>query len=270
LRGYFYKNLPFRTSIFQRRYYLDFSAKSKYFLFDKKGIPLVIYNKSKVVFPVTVINYFMGLLDSNNLSKIDLINLNRYLDQNIDNENNFIFKHEFDEKNWGNKSIWYSNLPHAMLFSFLSRLTSNELSNFSYDLEFYFKSLFHNEIYKKGIFIEYPSTNSQPQNGQLFGLFAVVDAYNKKLISGKSLKFYIDESFILAKDQITPFGWTKYNNDRLASPFYHFLHINQYRVCKDFDLRFKKLYFTALLATIWYPLIIIYKITEKVINFVKS
>ena len=244
MRGYFYKNLPFRTSIFQRRYYLDFSAKSKYFLFDKKGIPLVIYNKSKVVFPVTVINYFMGLLDSNNLSKIDLINLNRYLDQNIDNENNFIFKHEFDEKNWGNKSIWYSNLPHAMLFSFLSRLTSNELSNFSYDLEFYFKSLFHNEIYKKGIFIEYPS--------------------------GKSLKFHIDESFILAKDQITPFGWTKYNNDRLASPFYHFLHINQYRVCKDFDLRFKKLYFTALLATIWYPLIIIYKITEKVINFVKS
>ena len=36
-------------------------------IFDKNGIPLVSYNNNNIYFPVTVINYFIGMLDSKNL-----------------------------------------------------------------------------------------------------------------------------------------------------------------------------------------------------------
>lgn len=270
MRGYFYKNLPYRTSIFKRKYYLNFFEKSKYFKFDKNGIPIVYYNGRDIDFPVTVINYYIGLLDCDKLSLSNLSDLNTYLNKHIGEQNKFLFNHDFDEMNWGNKAIWFSNLPHAMLFSFLCRLNPNELNVFSNNLMFYFDSIFQKEIYEDGIFIEYPCINSQPQNGQLFGLFAMFDAFNVNMLSKEKLDLHINKSLLLAQSQMTFLGWTKYNGNRLASPFYHFLHLNQYRVCENYDSRFRKLYLRALIGIIWYPIVVIFKITKKVINIVSN
>lgn len=260
--GYFYKKLKYRTSNFENKYYLNFKPKINYKYLNEENLPINFYNGDWIIFPITIMNYYLGHLDNESLGKY-LPDLISYFRKNINKEGNLLFKHNFNEKNWGNKSIWYSNLPHAIFFSIICRIPNSEIIKFKLDKTFIFNSLFQNEIYNNGIFIEYPSIESQPQNGQLFGLFAVFDAFNLNMINKEFLNFHLNSTFNLVSNQFTILGWTKYNNDRIASPFYHFLHINQYKVCIKYDKRFLKFYFKAILGSIFYPLILVYKIIEK-------
>ena len=263
MRGYFYKPLRFYTHQFSKKYYLDFSPKSEYFDFDKNNLPKVNYNGEWVIFPVTVMNYFLGVNDTEELSEKHICILNSYIKQNTEN-NIFLLKHNFFEKNFKQKPIWYSSLPHSILFSLLCRLDDKLLSLLEFGLDFYFNSIFNNEIYNKGIFLEYPKALSQPQNGQMFGLFAYLDGFYKKLVDKSNLEFHIDRSYQLAKKQSYFFGWTKYNNEKIASPFYHNLHINQYKVLMHYDKRFSWLYYKAIFGKIFFPVAIFIKIIQKI------
>lgn len=266
MRGYFYKRLNFRTNVFGEKYYLDFTPKANYYFFDKNGIPLVSYNNNNIYFPVTVINYFIGMLDSNKFTINELKILASFIKQHL-NKDGFLLRHDFEEKNWNNKPIWYSNLPHAMLFSLLIRINIRiDIEKYlGKDLNFFYNSLFSKKIFDKEnfIFVEYPSISSQPLNGQMFGLFAVYDAYQNQLEVKVNFVKAINSTLILLKKQITFFGWTMYNENRLASPFYHFLHISQFKVCEKIDSRFAKYRYKAQFALIFYPFVIIYKLYKK-------
>ncbi|MDA7805100.1 D-glucuronyl C5-epimerase family protein [Schleiferiaceae bacterium] len=265
MRGYFYKRLKFRTAKFGVKYYLDFSPKADYYLFDDRGLPMVRYGAELIDFPVTVINFYLGKLDDGKFEPKDLVKISEYVDKHtVDGE--FLFCHDFEEKNWKNEPIWFSNLPHAMLFSLLVRVGLNyDIGEyFNRELAYFYNSLFKAEIFDKEnwIFLEYPSIQSQPLNGQLFGLFAVYDAYQNDMEIEQNYLRAVNASLQLLKDQITFFGWTKYNEYRLASPFYHFLHISQLKVCEKLDSRFLTYRLRAQIAVIFYPFVVVYKIIK--------
>lgn len=268
MRGYFYKRLKFQRNTFsKKKYYLNFTPKAKYFLFDKSGLPINIYSGKEIYFPITIINYYMSLIDTNNFDSNKWNLFFDYIKLNIKN-NQFLFKHYFFEKNWKNEPIWFSNLPHAILVSILFRIKDkfDIKKKCGKDISFFYDSLYQDEIFDKltNIFVEYPSIKSQPINGQIFGLFAVYDAYQNNYENYEKLRLITDSTLKLINSQITFFGWTMYNEYRVASPFYHILHIDQLKVCVKIDERFKKYYIRAKIAIIFYPFIVIYKIIERI------
>lgn len=109
MRGYFYKRLNFRTNVFGEKYYLDFTPKANYYFFDKNGIPLVSYNNNNIYFPVTVINYFIGMLDSNKFTINELKILASFIKQHL-NKDGFLLRHDFEEK------IGITNLFGTVIF----------------------------------------------------------------------------------------------------------------------------------------------------------
>lgn len=268
MRGYFYKNLYFRTDILSSKYYLNFSPKAKYYLFNKNGIPIVKYNKKLIVFPITIFNYFLGLVDSNSFKKSHFQTLKKYINNQYSN-GKFLIKHEFDELNFGNKSIWYSNLPHSILFSLMVRINLSDvfIGEYAQKLKFFYDSIFQKEIFNKKstIFIEYPSIKNQPLNGQIFGLFAVYDAVQMGLEKDKLFfEKIINSTLKLTKKCTTLYGWSKYNSDRISSPFYHFLHISQLRVCEKLDKRFRVYRIKYQIAIIFLPFVLIIKVLQKI------
>jgi hypothetical protein len=262
IRGYFYQRLKFRTSKYLKNYYLDFSGKSNYDFFDEYDLPVVNYHGQVITFPVTTINYFLGTLDSNCWSNYHTNKLNEFL--KVNSSENGLLAHDFDERNWGNKRIWFSSLPQSMLFSLICRLESLNLSGCVLSKEKAFSLMLRSEIYNEKIFYEYPAIKSQPQNGQLFGCLAILDAYHNNLIDKKFLIGILNASYNLCRSQQSFWGWTLYNNNKLASPFYHFLHIDLYKVVEFYDKRFFLLRIIAQFAIIFYPFAVAIKLYEKI------
>jgi hypothetical protein len=261
LRGYFYQRLPFRTSKLGDKYYLKFNGKAHYKVFDDAGIPLVKYHGKMIYFPVTIANYFLGKLDSGVFNELDSNNIYNYLEEFTDS--NGLIRHNFDEINFGNRKVWYSHLAQSMFYSLLIRM---ELAGFQVSLKYLVllqDSLFHRDIYRKGVFVEYPTVENQPQNGQMFAMFALLDMYHLKKIPEEVLEFHMHKSYDLALSLIHPLGWTYYSKFRLSSPFYHRLHLDMYRVLFEYDNRFKTLYYRGLLGFLFYPYFLTKKIIEK-------
>lgn len=261
LRGYFYQRLPFRTAGLIEKYYLKFNGKAKYQNFDQYGVPIVIYHGKRIYFPVTIANYFLGKIDSCNFNREDYSLVLRYLEEST--EENGLIRHDFDEKTFGNDKVWYSHLAQSMFYSLLVRM---ELSGFPVSpkiLSLFENSLFENAIYRDGIFVEYPKVEDQPQNGQMYGIFALLDMYHLNKISLEFLNFHLQKTYSLAVSLIHPLGWTYYSKFRISSPFYHRLHLDMYRVLIEYDKRFRILYIRGLFGFLFYPYFLIIKIGQK-------
>lgn len=261
LRGYFYQRLPYRTAFFTKNYYLKFSGKANYKILDDTGIPLVVYHGKIIYFPVTIANYFLGKIENGSFNRADSENILNYLQSSIGHEG--LIRHNFDERNFGNRKVWYSHLAQSMFYSLLVRM---ELLGFqvpSNHLSLLEDSLFQQHIYRRGIFVEYPAVEDQPQNGQMFGMFALLDMYHLKRIPEEVLKFHMQISYDLALSLIHPLGWTYYSKGRVSSPFYHRLHLDMYRVLLEYDIRFKWLYLRGLFGFMFYPYFLIRKIIQK-------
>jgi hypothetical protein len=261
VRGYFYQRLPFRTAKLAENYYLKFSGKAHYKLFDETGIPLVMYHGKMIYFPVTIANYFLGKLESGSFNEVDCKNILRFLKESSDY--NGLIHHDFDELNFGNRKVWYSHLAQSMFYSLLIRM---ELAGYqvpSNYLGLLEDSLFQNDIYRRGVFVEYPAVEDQPQNGQMYGMFALLDMYHLKRIPEEVLNFHMNISYDLALSLIHPLGWTYYSKFRVSSPFYHRLHLDMYRVLLEYDNRFKSLYLRGLLGFLFYPYFLTKKIIQK-------
>tara|TARA_Y100001958_G_scaffold159888_1_gene163974 strand:+ start:12409 stop:13227 length:819 start_codon:yes stop_codon:yes gene_type:complete len=261
-RGYFYQRLVYRTHFSKKKYFLNFKGKANYKKFNKYGIPIVSYNGNNILFPISILNYFLGKIDSDSFNNKDIEILNYYIKNYMSNNNLFI--HDFFEKNWKNKPIWYSSLPQSIFFSILIRLDNKKLNKIKISLKKAFNSIFHKKVYSNGIFLEYPNIRSQPQNGQMFGMFALIDAYKISYIDKKNFIFHLNKTYQLSNNQMTWYGWTKYNDYRLSSPFYHLLHIDMYKVLSKYDNRFLKLIKRAKFGWLFYIPVILFKIYEKI------
>ena len=199
LRGYFYQRLRFRTPYFGPKYYLDFTGKSDYKFLDKDGLPKVNYHGDIIEFPVTTLNFFLGILDKGIWIKSHTQKLELFISRNL--SDNGLISHNFDERNWGNNAMWYSSLAQSMLFSLLCRLNHNGIHLSNCSLQKALLAMLDRNVYREGIFLEYPAVDSQPQNGQMFGCFAMLDAREQGLITKEEMKQSIGKTFELCSIQ---------------------------------------------------------------------
>ncbi len=232
---YFHSRLSCRESGvgLKESYYLDFRSKADFPGEFVDGIPILNYYGHMIFFPVTVANYFLGLLESPfDLSmKNDFVNLFNWY---IDNTKEHLVQHKFDEKNFKNKAVWYSGLAQAMFLSVFIRATAKgyfQKSETDEIIEGLYQSFQHPAIASKtlkGFVEEYPVAENRVLNGYLFVVFAYYDYF---IYTGDRMAF--DQSLNIVLKEIDKYRmgiyWSFYDINIISSPFYHNLHIDMLR-----------------------------------------
>jgi len=229
---YFHERLKCRESGIglNESYYLDFRPKAAYPEEIDDGVPILDYYGQNIFFPVTVANYFLGLLEGpfEEFLKTDFNKLFIWYQENSEN---FLVQHKFDERNFKNKAIWYSGLAQAMFLSVFIRATAKgyyqkeEMESVIEGLYVSFKDPAIASQTVEGFVEEYPIAENRVLNGFLFVIFAYHDYY---LYTGDRTAF--DQSVEIVADRIHEYRvglyWSRYDIRIFASPFYHKLHVD--------------------------------------------
>lgn len=231
------------SSEYIRGYYNDLTEKvSDKQILDNFGIPLLNYlEKKKVYFPTMIFQYGLGAYDKYLLSD----KKNSLMLQKMLNCSNWALKNQNIDGSWDNfnhihPENTYSSMSQGEGVSLLLRayIETNDLKykksaekamNFMIlDIKKGGTALYKDsEIY----FYEYTHL-PVVLNGWIFSLFGLFDYI--LLTKDKKMEEIYKKSLLTLEKKMHEFDngyWSKYDNEKkIASPFYHSVHIAQLRV----------------------------------------
>lgn len=224
------------------RYYLDFSKKGFYPFILKDDIPIVTIDSTPTIFPITVFNYGLGLIDLYGNGEAVSTKLKAVLDWTIlmqTKDGFWLAQHE--SKYWGLKKGWKSAMAQGLAISFLYRCWKiNIISRTDLDkvMDISLRAMYSSSLTNKtidGIVLqEYSGTNSNILNGFIFAIFGLHD-YGKYTGNYE----YYNASISTLMNILPKYcyrDWTYYSGDKMiASNFYHNLHIEQLKALYELD-----------------------------------
>lgn len=247
-KDYWHPNFPYRAcdlEEYETKYFLDFSEKANYPLELREGIPILNLKGIDYEFSITILNYGLGLIDSDShQNKIEILKVYNWLKLNMDNSGGI--RNFTPLPKYGLENGWYSCLTQGLCLSFLARcinlgigddIESKELMKLLF--QFMKKPIINQETPFGKILQEFESSETSVLNGYIFGIFGL---YDYAMVTGES-DFYADHIANLKKiihHFELPGGWTYYNlKGVIASRFYHNLHVNMmyalFKITGDID-----------------------------------
>lgn len=225
------------------RYYLDFTQKAFYEGELENSVPLIELGGKKTIFPITVFNYGIGLVDlyySNMPEKDNKIikeKISRIMEWAVNKQTeNGAWINNYSDTLYNLKEGWTSGMGQGLGISFLIRCCGLDLISKEEVIKYINKAIdfmvnenvsqYNNEI---PVIEEFAGTNSFVLNGFVFALFGL---YDYKIFTGDERYFSVyEKSLQLMLEKYDFLLWTKYDlKGTISSCFYHNLHIEMMKV----------------------------------------
>lgn len=237
----------------QLEYFLDFSKKAEYPFKYQDRIPIVFIDSKPTIFPITVFNYGLGLIDAHLAGKDMLVKIKSIYEWTVRAQTKdgfWLSQHESEY--WGLKSGWKSAMAQGLAISFLYRcykMGVTNRQNLDSTITNAISAMFSSDlinITEDGIILqEYQGTNSNILNGFIFAMYGLYD-YGRY---SDDYNYYENALSTLLKilPQYCFHRWTYYSTGGiLASNFYHYLHIEQLKALNELSPNDTLTYYSSL------------------------